>query len=75
MPADLVRKYSGRLVIAYAVVTADGKMEQLSIKQSPDPALNDVVLSALQKWTFRPARRNGEVIPTKILLGIPVRTN
>jgi|KBSMisStandDraft_5_1062788.scaffolds.fasta_scaffold22512_3 hypothetical protein len=75
MPADLVRKYSGRLVIAYAVVTTDGKMEQLSIKQSPDPALNEVVLSALQKWTFRPARRNGEVIPAKILLGIPVRTN
>jgi TonB family protein len=74
IPADLVRRHSGRLMIAYAVVTPDGKMEQLSIKQSPDPALNEIVLSALQKWTFRPARRNGEVISAKILLGIPVRT-
>jgi TonB family protein len=73
MSQDLVRKYSGRLVVAYAVVTPEGKMEQLSIKQSPDPAVNDSVLSALRNWTFRPARRNGEVISAKILLGIPVR--
>ena len=73
MPLDLVRKHSGHLVIAYAVVTLEGKMDQLSIKQSPDPALNEIVLNALRKWTFRPARRNGEVIPAKILLGIPVR--
>jgi len=73
MPADLVRKYSGRLVLAYAVVTPEGKMEELSIKQSPDPALNELVLNALRKWTFRPARRNGQVIPAKILVGVPVR--
>jgi hypothetical protein len=73
IPGDLVRRYSGRLVIAYAVVTPEGKIEQLSIKQSPDPALNEIVLSSLRKWTFRPARRNGAVIPAKILLGIPVR--
>jgi hypothetical protein len=74
IPADAARKYSGRLVIAYAVVNAEGKMEQLAIKDSPDPALNELVLSALRKWTFRAARRNGEVIPAKMLLGIPVRT-
>lgn len=73
IPADAARKYSGRLVIAYAVVNTEGKLEQLAIKESPDPALNDVVLSALRKWTFRAARRNGEVIPAKMLLGIPVR--
>jgi outer membrane biosynthesis protein TonB len=49
-------------------------MEQLSIKQSPDPALNEPVLSALRKWSFRPARRNGEIIPAKILLGVIVQT-
>jgi len=73
MPAELVRRYPGRMVIAYAVVSAEGKMDQLSIKQSPDPALNELVLNALKKWTFRPARRNGQIIPAKILLGVPVR--
>ena len=74
IPAELVRRYSDRLVIAYAIVNTEGKVEQLSIKQSPDPTLNELVLSSLRKWTFRPARRNGEVIPAKMLLGIPVRT-
>jgi hypothetical protein len=75
MPADLARKYFGKLIIAYAVVTPEGKMDQIAIKQSPDPALNEVVMNVLKKWTFRPARRNGEVIPAKILLGIPVRAD
>ena len=73
IPADLVRKYSGKLIIVYAVVTTDGKMEQISLKQSPDPAFDEIILNSLRKWLFRPARRNGQVISAKILLGIPVR--
>jgi hypothetical protein len=75
MPAALVRKYPDRMVIAYAVVTTEGKMEQLSIKQSPDPQLNELVLSALRKWTFRPGRRDGEIVAAKVLLGIPLHAN
>jgi hypothetical protein len=71
-PGELPRKFPGRLVIAYAVINTEGATEQLAIKDSPDPALNDAVLVALRKWTFRPARRDGEVVPAKMLLGIPV---
>jgi hypothetical protein len=74
-PAELVRKYPGRMVIAYAVVTVEGKVEQLAIKDSPDPLFNEIVLSALKKWTFRPGRRDGEVIAAKLLLGIPLRAD
>lgn len=74
-PPELVRKYPGRMVIAYALVTAEGKVEQLAIKDSPDPLLNDVVLNALKKWTFRPGRRDGDVISAKMLLGIPLRAD
>ena len=75
LPADLVRRYSGRTVIVYGIVTTEGKIEQLSIKDSPDPRLNELVLNALKKWTFRPARRDGEIVPAKFLLGIPLRTD
>jgi TonB family protein len=71
-PEELARKYSGRMVIAFALITTDGKITQLRIKESPDPLLNTAVVTALEKWTFRPARRDGEVAPAKILLGIPV---
>jgi TonB family protein len=68
---DISRKHGGRMVIAFGVINAEGTMEQLSIKESPDPLLNEPVLEALRKWTFRPARRDGQVVPAKILLGIP----
>ena len=71
-PEELVRKYSGRMVIAFALITTDGKIELPTIKESPDVLLNNAVITALEKWTFRPARRDGEVVPAKILLGIPV---
>ena len=71
-PEELARKYAGRMVIAFALITTDGKITQPTIKESPDPLLNPAVITALEKWTFRPARRDGEVAPAKILLGIPV---
>jgi outer membrane biosynthesis protein TonB len=69
---ELGRKYSGRIIIAFATITAEGNIEQPVIKDSPDPLLNAAVLSALQKWTFRPARRDGEIVPAKMLVGIPI---
>jgi TonB family protein len=73
IPAELARRNPNQLLIAYAVINTDGTVEQLSIKQSPDPSLNEIVLDALRKWTFRPARRNGEVVSAKFLVGIPLR--
>ncbi len=72
LPAELVRKYQRRMIIVYAVINIDGKMEQLSVKDSPDPQLNEPVLKTLSKWVFRPAKLNGERVPMKILMGIPL---
>jgi hypothetical protein len=72
LPAEVVRKYLRRLVIVYAVLNTDGKMEQMVVKQSPDAKLNAAVLNALSKWTFRPAQFNGENVSVKVLLGFPL---
>jgi Gram-negative bacterial TonB protein C-terminal len=72
LPAEIVRKYLRRLVIVYAVLTADGKMEQIVVKESPDALLNEPVLNALSKWSFRPAQVNGEPVSVKVLLGFPL---
>jgi len=71
-PADLVRTYLNELVIVYAVINVEGKTEQMSVKQSPDEALNTPLLNALSKWVFRPAQLHGEPVAIKALLGIPL---
>jgi hypothetical protein len=72
LPAEAVRKHPGQMVIVYGIVNLQGKMEQISIKQSPDALFTEPVLAALSKWTFRPARLNGEPVPVKVLMGIPL---
>jgi hypothetical protein len=72
LPAELVRRYLRKMIIVFAVINIEGKMEQLLVKESPDTLLNEPVLSALSKWVFRPARLDGEPVRAKILLGIPL---
>jgi hypothetical protein len=72
LPPELVRKYLRRMMIVYGVVNVEGKMEQISVKESPDVLLNDPVATALSKWKFRPATLNGEPVPAKVLMGIPL---
>ena len=71
-PRELVKKYPGRRMIVYAVINIEGKMEQISIKDSPDPLLNQTLLDALAKWSFRPAKLDGATIAVKSLFGIPL---
>src|SRR5262249_6945517 len=59
MPEELVRKYSKRMVIVYAIINIEGKLEQMAVKDSPDAGLDEPVLNALSKWVFRPAQRDG----------------
>ena len=72
MPEEPVRRFPRRMVIVYAIINIEGKLEQMAVKDSPDPRLNEPVLSALGKWVFRPAQRDGENVPAKALFGIPV---
>lgn len=71
-PVELVRKNLQRLMVVYAVIDTEGKLQQISVKQSPDPQLNPPALAALAKWVFRPAEVNGEPAAVKMLLGIPL---
>ncbi len=71
-PPELGRKYDRRMIVVYAIMNTEGKLQDLSVKQSPDTQLNAAVLAALGKWIFRPAELGGEPVAVKVLLGIPV---
>jgi hypothetical protein len=72
LPTELIRKYLQKSIIVYAVINVEGKMEQISIKDSPDSLFNEPVISALSQWTFRPASLGGKPVAVKVLLGIPL---
>jgi hypothetical protein len=71
-PVDLLRKYLRRMMIVYALVNTSGKLEQITVKDSPDPALSEILVISLAKWVFRPAQLNGQLAPAKVLMGIPL---
>jgi len=59
-----------KLIVISGILTADGKLEQISVKKTPDPQVNSVVTEALSNWTFQPAQIGGNAVGLKILLGI-----
>jgi len=73
LPIELVRKYQGRMIVVYAVINTEGKMEQMAVKDSPDPLMDEPLLRSFAKWLFRPAQRNGSPVSVKALIGIPLR--
>jgi hypothetical protein len=70
LPRQVVRKHAGKMVIVYGVVNLKGKMEQMSVKETPDALLNQPLLDALSKWEFRPALLDGRPVVMKALLGV-----
>jgi hypothetical protein len=72
LPDNLVRRNLNKMVIVYGIVNTRGRFESLDVKQSPDSLLDGPIVAALSKWIFKPAEFNGESVPVKVLLGIPV---
>jgi len=58
------------MTVISGVLNATGQLEQLSVKQSPDPRIEGLLIEALKNWTFQPAQVDGNPVALKMLLGI-----
>ena len=72
LPVELARKYQRRMIIVYAIMDTQGKLDRILVMQSPAAQITDLILEALNKWVFRPAELNGQPVSIKLLLGVPV---
>jgi len=72
---DLLRRSAHTLIVAFAVMNTGGKLEQISVRQSPDSELIAPLVEALAGWMFQPAEINGKPVALKILLGIRLPPN
>jgi len=68
--AELASKCAHQLIVVSAILNVTGQLEQVTVKQAPDPQVNAPLIEALKNWTFQPAQVDGNPVALKILLGI-----
>ena len=67
---ELIRKCGRQLIVASAIIDASGKVEQVSVRKTPESELIGPLVEALEHWIFEPAQIDGRPVALKILLGI-----
>lgn len=60
-------------VLLYAVIRADGAVEDVVVMRSLEPKIDERALAAFQNSLFLPASKNGRAIPVEVLVEIPFR--
>jgi hypothetical protein len=69
---ELIRTYLHEVIVVFALMDTQGKLQRLAVKQSPDARFNPAILGALSHWIFQPAQLNGRAVPLKVLIGVPL---
>ena len=67
---ELAATCAHKMIVVAAVITPTGKVEQISVKKTPDERLEAPVKEALSNWSFQPSQIDGQPVALKILLGI-----
>ncbi len=55
---------SGTIEVAFTI-TADGRVDQVTVHRSNDTLLEAPVLAAIKQWKFKPAVKNGEAVAVR----------
>ena len=67
---EVIRRSGRRLIVASAILDTTGKLQEVSVRQSPESELAGPLVEALKHWMFEPAQIDGRPVALKILLGI-----
>jgi len=70
--SELIRTYLRNVIVVFAVMDTEGKLQRLSVLQTPDGRFSPPILAALTRWRFQPAQRDGQPVALKVLIGIPL---
>jgi hypothetical protein len=73
-PYDIVRPdhaSDSDYVLVHGLVTMAGRFDQLAMVFPQDLEGKELLLQSLSRWTFRPAKRDGEPTAVEVLLIIP----
>ena len=66
-------KYSGSLTLS-VVVTVAGTAESVFVLRGAPFQMNERAIEAVRKWRFKPAMKDGKPVPSRVPVGITLRT-
>jgi TonB family protein len=72
-PIELMRANVQGTVTLYAVIHSDGTVGEIRVLMSPDDRLDALAKSALARWKFRPATKDGQPVALEAVVVIPFR--
>ena len=72
-PTELMRQNVAGTVTLYAVIHSDGSVDGVKVLSSADDRLNEYARSALTRWRFYPATKNGNPVDLEAVVAIPFR--
>jgi TonB family protein len=72
-PLELMRDNVQGTVTLYAVIHSDGSVGDIRVLDSPDDRLAPFASSALARWKFVPASKNGSPVALETVVMIPFR--
>jgi TonB family protein len=72
-PIELMRANVQGTVTLYAVIHSDGTVGEIRVLASPDDRLDAFAKSALARWKFRPATKDGQPVALEAVVMIPFR--
>jgi len=72
-PAELMRQNVEGTVTLYAVIHSDGTVGGVRVLRGVDERLDAYASTALSRWHFRPATKNGSAVDLEAVVVIPFR--
>jgi TonB family protein len=72
-PIELMRANVQGNVTLYAIIHSDGTVGDIRVLTSPDDRLDALAKSALARWRFRPATKDGQPVALEAVVVIPFR--
>lgn len=74
-PLELIRNNVRGKVVLYAVIHPNGRISDVRVLSSPDDRLDAYATSALARWKFLPAMKNGKPVAIDAVVEIPFRVS
>jgi TonB family protein len=72
-PPELIEQNVQGEVILYAVIHADGSVDNIQVVRGIDPQLDANAKAALSQWKFRPATKSGTPVDLEAIVHIPFK--